>query len=408
MESIVIIGAGQAGLQAAVSLRDEEFSGTITLTGDEDCQPYQRPPLSKAYLLGKIDASSLELRSQSFLSEQQIDYIMDDAARMIDPSAKSVVLNSGRTLPYHHLILATGAAPRMLTVQGAELDGCYYLRSKADASALKSKLENAKHILIIGAGFIGLEFASVASQFGRSVVIVEAAPTLLSRAVSRVIAEHILDAHISSGTQFRFSTSVSQFTSEQDGRVTGATLDNGETLTADLVLIGIGVEPNVTLAKQAGLSVDGGIVVNSALCTSDPSISAIGDCALAPSLYCDRPIRIESVQNAVDQARHVARCLTGKTLQYSALPWFWSDQGDVKLQIVGLISGYDQTVTRGDPSSGRFSVFCYRKGQLLGVETVNRPADHLAAKRFIGLPNAPTPEQAADMGFDLKSVFAYA
>lgn len=401
--SIVIVGAGQAGLQAAVSLREAGYAGSITIVGDEPGPPYQRPPLSKAFLLGKILAAGLDLRGPDFLAAQRIDLVERDPALVIDRTDRSVRLASGRVLGYDHLVLATGARRRELAVPGSALPGIHYLRTRADAEALKEKLAGARQALVIGAGFIGLEFAAVAAGRGLACTVVEAAPTLLSRAVSRVTAEHIRHTHEERGTRFMFGTGIDRFEAGPDGNVNAAVTSTGEKLSADLVLVGIGVIANDDLAAAAGLAVNNGIAVDATLRTSDPAIFAIGDCALAPHPQAAQPLRIESVQNAIDQGRHLVRILMGADEPYAALPWFWSDQGTVKLQIAGLTGGHDRTVLKGDPVSGRFSAFCYRGDTLLGVESINRPADHMVARRFVGTTLAPAAEDVSDESLDAKA-----
>ncbi len=389
LDRVVIVGAGQAGLQAAVSLREAGYAGHIALVGDEPGLPYQRPPLSKAFLLGKIPASGLDLRGPDFLTAHRIDLVERDPALSIHRERRSVHLSSGRILAYDHLVLATGARPRKLAIPGVCFPGIHHLRTRADAEALKEHLAGAHRALVIGAGFIGLEFAAVAADCGLDCAVIEAGPTLLGRAVSRATADHVRQTQEARGTRFLFGAGVARFEAGPDGRVAGAVTSTGEALEADLVLVGVGVVANDELARAASLATDGGIVVDEKLRTADSAISAIGDCALAPHPQAERPLRIESVQNAIEQGRHLARVLMGSDEPYAALPWFWSDQGVIKLQIAGLTSGHDRTVTRGDPASGGFSVFCYQGNRLLGVESINRPADHVAARRFVGTPLAP-------------------
>ena len=403
-ERIVIAGAGQAGLQAAVSLREAGHAGPITLIGEEPGLPYQRPPLSKAFLLGKIPASGLDLRAADFLESQRIGLVVADTVHALDRADKTVRLASGRALPYDHLVLATGARRRELSAPGSGLPGIHYLRTRADAQALKARLASVRTALVIGAGFIGLEFAAVAADLGIACTVIEAAPTLLGRAVSRLTAEHIRATHEARGARFLFGESVARFEAGVDGNVCRAVTVSGERIAADLVVAGIGVIANDELAAAAGLATAGGVVVNERLLTVDPAISAIGDCAVAPHPQAEKPLRIESVQNAMDQGRHLARVLMGAGAAYAALPWFWSDQGGMKLQIAGLTQGHDRAILRGDPASGRFSVFCYRGGRLLGVESINRPADHMAARRFVGQNFAPDAEAASNEGLDLKQL----
>ncbi len=401
---IVILGSGQAGLQAAASLREAGHAGTITIVGEEKGLPYQRPPLSKAFLLGKMPASGLELRSAAFLADSRIDLIDADPASAIDRQRRQVSLHSGRLVDYDHLVLALGARRRELQVPGAGLPGIHYLRTRDDAADLKQRLGGARRALVVGAGLIGLEFAAVAAGLGLACTVVEAAPVLLGRAVSRPCADYIRSVHEARGVVFRFAETIARFEAGDDGRVVRAVTVGGDMLETDLVLAGIGVLANDHVAAQAGLAVDGGIVVDRYLSTSDPAISAVGDCAVAPHPLAGGRIRIESVQNAIDQGRCLARVLTGDRTPYAALPWFWSDQGSIKLQIAGLTAGHDRTVLRGDPASGRFSVFCYRNGVLAGIESINRPADHMAGRRFVGTPFAPSPQEAADESLDLKSL----
>jgi 3-phenylpropionate/trans-cinnamate dioxygenase ferredoxin reductase subunit len=408
LRHIVIVGAGQAGLQAAVSLREAGYDGSLTLVGDEPGLPYQRPPLSKAYLLGKMPASGLELRGSDFLAAKAIELVQCDPAISIDRQGQRVWLASGRGLGYDHLVLATGARRRELKVPGSDLPGIHYLRTRADAEMLKERLTHARRALVVGGGFIGLEFAAVAADRGLACTGIEAAPALLGRAVSMVTADHIRHTHEAQGTRFLFGAGVSRFEAGSDGRVAGAVTSSGEALPADLVLVGIGVLANDDLAQGAGLATEGGIVVDQTLRTSDRSISAIGDCALAPHPQAERPLRIESVQNGIDQGRHLARILMGGGEPYAALPWFWSDQGSIKLQIAGLTSGHDRAVVRGDPTAGRFSVFCYRGETLLGVESLNRPTDHMAARRFVSTSRAPSAEQVSDQDFELSRCTAAA
>jgi len=399
---VVILGAGQGGFQAAASLRDEGYAGRITLLGEEPGLPYQRPPLSKAFLAGSADAASVRLRPQSFYDHHRIDLRPGERALAIDRRARRLQLGSGGALDYDHLVLAPGARPRLLPVPGAELDGVMALRTLGDAAALRERLRDAAHVVLVGAGFIGLEFAAVASKLGTALHVLEATDRVMARVVSPAVSGHFAAAHAGWGARLRFGTSIARVLGES-GRVRAVATTGGETLPADLVVIAVGVVPNAELAAAAGLAIDDGIVVDAALRTADPAISAIGDCARYPSRFAARPVRLESVQNAVDQARTVARRLAGRPGAYAAVPWFWSDQRDLRLQIAGLTQGYDQAVLRGDPESGSFSVFCFRAGRLIGIESVNRPADHIAGRRLLAAAPALTPQQAADTDYDLKA-----
>ncbi len=399
---IVIVGAGHGGVQAAASLREEGYAGPIALVSDDPNAPYQRPPLSKAFIKGEATAESLILRGPTFYGEKRIDLRLGEIVIEIDRAGRVVRLASGARLAYDHLILATGALPRPAAFAGVELEGVLALRDMNDAARLKARLESAAHVVVIGAGFIGLEFAATAAAKGAEVQVVEIAPRVMGRAVSQTISDFYADAHRGFGVKLHLGAGVASIEGAA-GRVTAVHLSDGRRFPADLALVGIGILANESLASAAGLVVDNGVVVDEALTTSDPHISAIGDCCAHPNVYAGRRFRLESVQNATDQARVVARKLTGKPARYDALPWFWSDQGDLKLQIAGLNMDCDTFVTRGDPSIRSFSVFGFSGGKLRVVESVNRAADHMIARRLIGSGAALSPGEAADPGFDLKA-----
>ncbi|WP_232627864.1 NAD(P)/FAD-dependent oxidoreductase [Methylobacterium sp. Leaf118] len=406
MSGLVVIGAGQAGFQAAASLREAGYSAPITLIGDEAALPYQRPPLSKAYLAGKTDARGLLLRPESFFAEHRIAHRRGVSAVAIDRAAGRVAVSEGEGIAYDHLLLATGTRNRALPVPGADRAGVHQLRSLEDADRLKAAIEDARRIVVVGAGFIGLEFAAVCAGRGLSVTVIEAAGRVMARAVSPETSEAFRAIHAEAGVTLLFGAGVSAIEGPE-GRVAAVTLADGTSLPADLVLVGIGVVPNHELAEAAGLAVRDGIAVDAFLATSDPAISAIGDCVRFPTRFAhglpggDR-VRIESVQNAVDQGRCLAARLTGRPAAYDAVPWFWSDQGPHKLQIAGLAGPGDASVVRR--TGPGFSVFRFRNGRLSAVESVDRPADHMAARRLIAASRPLTPEQAADPGFDLKAL----
>jgi 3-phenylpropionate/trans-cinnamate dioxygenase ferredoxin reductase component len=405
--SVVIVGAGHAGVQVAASLREEGFEGSVTLLSAEPHLPYQRPPLSKAFLKGAMEADGLPLRAAQFYQDKGLDLVLGEEATHIDRSARSVELASGRRLPYGHLVLATGARQRPLIAPGSDLEGVLVLRDLTDARGLRERLGAARRIVVVGAGFIGLEIAATATSLGGEVTIVEVAPRPLGRAVSPATSAFFLEAHQAFGARILLGVGVVALHGK-DGRVSAVELSDGAILPTDLAIIGIGVLPEDRLARRSGLACDNGIVVNEHLETSDPLISAIGDCAIFPSAFVGFPVRLESVQNAVDQARCVARRIIGKPEPYAALPWFWSDQGDLKLQIVGLSHGCDEWVVRGDPQTRAFSVFGFRGGELAAVETVNKPGDHMAARRIIAAKLPLSPEQAGSLEFDLRKLAASA
>lgn len=399
---IVIVGAGHGGVQAAASLREEGYEGPIALISDDTHAPYQRPPLSKAFMKGEATAETLILRGPAYYAEKSIDLMLGERAVGIDRAAHTVALASGKALDYAHLILATGAVPRPINFAGAELEGVLALRDIDDAARLKGQLEAARNVVVIGAGFIGLEFAATAAAKGATVQVVEVAPRVMGRAVSQTISDFYAEAHRGFGVHLHLGVGVEAIAGAQ-GRATGVHLTDGRRLAADLVVVGIGILANEALAAAAGLTVDNGIVVDESLTTGDPDISAIGDCCAHPNFYAGRLFRLESVQNATDQARVVALKLVGKPARYDALPWFWSDQGDLKLQIAGLNMGCDQFVTRGDPASRSFSVFGFSGGRLRVVESVNRAADHMIARRLIASGAPLTLDEAADPAVDLKA-----
>ena len=401
----VIVGTGQAGFQAAASLREHGYQEPIALVGDEGVLPYQRPPLSKAYLLGEMDAPRLLLRPQTFYETRHINLILDDRASAIDRAAGRVALASGASLDFDHLVLALGARNRLLPAEGAALEGVLYLRTQQESDAMRARMDAAQNIVVVGAGFIGLEIAAVASKLGKRVHVLEALPRVMSRAVTQPLSDFYAQAHRAWGSELLLDARLQRIDGK-DGRVAGVTLADGRHLAADLVLVGIGIVPHVELAQAAGLAVANGIVVDRQLATADPRISAVGDCAAFPDPLTGVMIRLESVQNAADQGRCVARRITGQPEDYAAVPWFWSDQRDLKLQMVGLTDGCDRTVLRGDPAARAFSVFCFRGGTLLGIESVNRAADHMFGRRLLGAGETITPEEAADPGFDLKARLA--
>lgn len=399
--SIVIIGAGQAGYQVAASLRQEGFAGTITLIGDEPGVPYQRPPLSKAYLLGKVAVDALRFRPPAYFDDNQITRIQSSVTA-IDRENQNISLSNGQRVPYEHLVLATGARNRVPTVPGIELDGVFGLRCLADADGLSQRLSSAKRAVVIGAGFIGLEFAAVAAARGIKVDVLELGNRPMARAVSSITSKVFDQAHASWGVQIHYSQNLAEIHGI-DGQVSGVQLASGEILPTDLVVYGIGVIPNAELASESGLSVNNGIVVNALLLTSDTAISAIGDVVNFPSPWATQSIRLESVQNAVDQAKAVAARLMGKPASYAGLPWFWTDQGELKLQIAGLSDGHDEVVVLGQLEQRQISVLCFRAGRLVAVESCNKPVDHMAARKLIARNTPLSAAEASVEGFDLKA-----
>src|ERR1700761_7698275 len=402
--AVIFCAAGPAGFQVAASLRQLGYKDRVAVVNDETHLPYQRPPLSKAYLKGTGGPDTLMFRPQKFFDEQHIELISDRAVA-IDRAAQKLKLASGNSLDYSHLVLATGARNRLLDIPNANLPNVHYLRILDDSEDLRKRIAASKRVVVIGAGFIGLEFAATARIKGLEVDVLELANRVMARAVTAEVSEYFQARHAEAGVRIHLGVMATAI--EADGnRVTGVSLSDGRHIPADLVVVGVGVIPNVELAKDAGLPTASGIVVNDRLLTSDANISAIGDCALFDSPRFGGTLRLESVQNATDQAKCVAARLTGDDKPYDGQPWFWSDQGDDKLQIAGLTTGYDRVVMRGDPAQKAFSAFCYRGDKLLGIESVTRAGDHMFGRRFLPMERALPPEHAADSAFDLKKALA--
>lgn len=399
----VIVGTGQAGFQTAASLRAEGYQEPIALIGEEPQIPYQRPPLSKGFALGTQDLESIELRPKNFYQDHDINLVVNERVMAVERAERFVALASGSRVPFETLVLAVGARNRLLPVKGVELDGVLYLRSLDEALVVKERLKNAQEVVVIGGGFIGLELAAVASTLGKSVTVLEALPRLMSRVVAPIISEFYRELHSSRGVKILCGAYVSEIAGS-GGAVREVALSDGRSFPADLVLVGIGVVPNVELAREAGLRISNGIAVDENLRTDDENIFAIGDCAEHPCVFAGARIRLESVQNAADQAQCVAATIAGNCNRYRALPWFWTDQFDIKLQMAGISQGHDRIVTRGDRESRRLSVFYFRESQLVAIDSINRPLDHMIGRKLLAAGVPVTPEQAADESVDLKKL----
>ncbi len=405
----LIVGASQAGLQLAVSLRDLGYEDPITLVGEEPHFPYQRPPLSKAYLAGKAEADSLAFRTTAFYAGRRIRLVCGRrvtglALHRREGHGGTATTATGDTLPFDRVALTVGARPRRLELPGAHLDGVCYLRDLDQAEQLRCRLATADRVVVVGGGFIGLEAASVARSLGKTVTVVEAANRLISRAVAPVVSEFYRQAHERRGTSVLLSSMVSGFGADR-GRVANVQLGDGRELAADLVLVGVGIIPRTELAEQIGLECDGGIVVDAHSRTSVPSVVAAGDCTVLPHpLTGLGRVRLESVQNAVSQGRRGAGALLGRLQDTRTVPWFWSDQDDLKLQIAGLAVGYDHFVVRGEPGSENFSVLYYRDGALLAVDAINRPADYMAVRKALSTRATIPADRVADTRVTLKTL----
>ena len=400
-ENVVIIGAGQAAAQAVATLKGEGFEGRITMVGDEAFPPYQRPPLSKAYLSGKLERERLFLKPDVFYAEANCEVVLGSSAAAIDRTAKTVALSDGRNLPYDKLLIATGTRVRKIPVPGAELPGVHYLRSIADVDLLRPALVQGKKLAVVGGGYIGLEVAAVAVKLGLEVTVFEALDRLMARAVSPQLSAFYEDEHRKAGVKLHLETGVEAF--EGTDHITGVRA-GGQVHPTDIVLVGIGVLPNVELADAAGLACDDGIVVDT-YCTSvsDPVVFAAGDCTRHHGRDGDL-IRLECVQNAIDQAKHAALAMVGKPTPYREVPWFWSDQYDLKMQIAGLARAGDELVLRGDPANRKFAVFHLRDGAVAAVEAVNAAPEYIVGRKLITAATPIAAERLADTAVSMKNV----
>lgn len=404
---IVIIGAGQAGVQTAEALRSSGYEGSITLLGDEAEGPYHRPPLSKAWLAGDMEAAQLVMRAPEMLARKHIELRTGVTVTGIDRAAQHVLLADGTTLAYSGLLLATGSTPRRLPLPGGDAAGVLALRSKADANAMAERMtlciEKNLPVVVVGGGFIGLEVAATARKKGLAVTVLEAAPRLLGRVLAPKLSDWYAELHRSHGVNLVFDARIAALNVGADGAVTGVQMADGTVHPAGLVVVGIGVNANDQLALAAGLECDRGIVVDGCGRTSDPAIVAAGDCT-ARRLPDGSLLRLESVQNATEQGKSAAAALLGQDRPFTATPWFWSDQYDKKLQMAGLSTGADQWAVRGDMAANSFSVYHFKGEQLLAVDSVNAAKEHLQARKLLDAGVSPTLAQATDTGFDLGSL----
>ncbi len=402
---IVIVGASHCGAALADAVHREGWSHGVVLIGDEMTLPYHRPPLSKEFLSGGMDEDRLPIRDADFFSSRGIEVKLGRRVSAIDRAAKAVTLEDGERIVYSGLALATGARPRKLGLLGEELGGVFVLRTIEDVRGIRGYLDRTKTVVVIGGGFIGLECAASLSKLGKQVTVLEARERLMPRVVPPLISAFYMKLHADHGVRILCDTGVKALTGD-GGAVTGVECGDGTTLPADLVVVGVGVVPNVELAQACGLACDNGIVVDEYARTSDPAIVAAGDCANHPNRFFGGRFRLESVQNATDQARSAAASLVGRQVLYDAVPWFWSDQYDVKLQMVGTSTGHTAHAIRGDVAARKFSAFYFRDGKLTGADSLNSPIDHMAARKLIAGGIPVTPEQAADPSIDLRSLKA--
>ena len=402
---VVIVGAGHAGGTLAALLRQYGHAGPVTLVGEEPIPPYQRPPLSKAWLKGEADAESLALKPLEFYAENRIDFRPSVRGERIDRDRKVLVLSDGSELSYDFLVLATGARPIRLPIPGADLQGILELRTAADAEALKGALGPGRTMAVVGGGYIGLEAAASARALGADAVVLEREPRILARVAGEVLSTFFRTLHEGHGVQFHTGASVTGFRGE-GGKVTGVELADGRVIACDLALVGVGAVPNQELAQEAGLAVNRGVVVDLEARTSDPAIFAIGDVTLRPMPIYGRDFRMESVPNALEQAKQAACAITGRPAPAGETPWQWSDQYDIKLQIAGYNFDSDQTLVRGDPASGRFAIFHLKGDQVQAVEAINSPPEFMMGRQLIGSRRPVDKQRLADPSVSMKEVAA--
>ncbi len=405
-QAVAIVGGGQAGFQSAASLRELGFAGGITIWGYEPYLPYQRPPLSKTYLRDDSPPDKMYFRPARFFAEKNITVREAAPVAAIDTAARTLTLADGSTATWDHLVIATGVTNRRLPVPGATLDGVVMLRGLDDAHVIRARLPSAQRIVVVGGGVIGLEIAAMARSAGKVIDVVEAGDRLAGRIGSEALSRYFLDYHRGLGSTVHLSAGVAAIEG-RGGRVETVVLASGDRIAADLVLVCIGVTPNSALAEAGGIACQDGILVDAHMRTSAPGVLAAGDCArFKPAHGPLGSVRLESVQNAIDQGRCAAETITGKLKPYTALPWFWSDQGSLKLQIAGLTAGHDHAIVVEDRVKGTMAVYCFFRGKLIGVECVNRPADFMAARRVLGAGKAVSISDVEKLDFELKSFMA--
>lgn len=403
---IVIVGAGQAAAQACASLRQFGYAGDITLIGDEPSLPYQRPPLSKAYMKGELERERLYFKPENWYRDQSVTLRLRCAAISIDRASRMVVLDTGEALPYDAVILATGSSPRSLSVTGADLKNVFDLRTLEDVEKIRPEMQAGRHLAIIGAGYIGLEAAAVARQLGMDVTVFEMADRVLARVTSPVMSAFFEQEHQNHGVRIQTSVRVAGLLG--DDVVRGVQLGDETKVDADLILVGIGIIPNSDLAEDAGIACSNGILVDRDSRTQDPRIFAIGDCARRPLVHYGRNGRLESVHNAIEQGKLAAAAIMGKPRPVEDCPWFWSDQYDLKLQTAGLSEHYDAVVIRGSPQDRKFAAFYLRNGRLIAVDAVNSGPEFLASKKLIVSGAFIAPETLQDTTQSMKEIAANA
>ena len=401
MTGIVIIGAGHAAGQAAASLRQAKFAGPITIIGDEAHVPYQRPPLSKQYLAGTQLADKVYLRAEKFYADKDIQLMLDTRATQIDPSTKTINLDNGETIAYEKLLISTGSRPRKLSIEGSDLSGIHYLRTMDDVDGIRADVKPGANLVIVGGGYIGLEVAAVGIELGMNVHVLEMEERILQRVTTPEMSAYYHKLHTDRGVHIHTQTGVIGFSG--NGSVEKV-LCGDESFDADIVIVGIGIIPNIEIAEEAGIHCDNGIVVDDHCRTSDPDIYAAGDCTNHPNPLMNKRLRLESVPNAMDQARVSTANMLGDDKVYAAIPWFWSDQYDLKLQMVGFSADGDSQVLRGDMDTHQFAIFYLKDGKVVAADAVNSPKEFMLCKQLVGKPADPA--KLADPETDLKSLLS--
>ena len=401
MTGIVIIGAGHAAGQAAASLRQAKFEGPITIIGDEAHVPYQRPPLSKQYLAGTQLADKVYLRAEKFYADKDIQLMLDTRATQIDPSTKTINLDNGETIAYEKLLISTGSRPRKLSIEGSDLSGIHYLRTMDDVDGIRADVKPGANLVIVGGGYIGLEVAAVGIELGMNVHVLEMEERILQRVTTPEMSAYYHKLHTDRGVHIHTQTGVIGFSG--NGSVEKV-LCGDESFDADIVIVGIGIIPNIEIAEEAGIHCENGIVVDDHCRTSDPDIYAAGDCTNHPNPLMNKRLRLESVPNAMDQARVSTANMLGDDKVYAAIPWFWSDQYDLKLQMVGFSADGDSQVLRGDMDTHQFAIFYLKDGKVVAADAVNSPKEFMLCKQLVGKPADPA--KLADPETDLKSLLA--
>ena len=400
---IVIVGAGHGGAQAAIALRQAKFEGTIAIIGDEPELPYERPPLSKEYFSGEKAFERILIRPAAFWTERNVEMLLNRRVVAVDPVARSLTTADGATIGYGQLIWAAGGAPRRIGCAGNDLIGVHTVRTRADADRMLAELDGVEQAVVIGGGYIGLEAAAVLAKFGKKVVLLEALDRVLARVAGEPLSRFYEAEHRAHGVDVRLGAAVECI--EGEGRVSGVRMTDGEVIPAQMVIVGIGIVPAVEPLIAAGAQGGNGVAVDHQCRTSLPDIFAIGDCALHANRFADdMPIRLESVQNANDQATLVAKTIMGQELAYDAVPWFWSNQYDLKLQTVGLSTGHDQAIVRGDPVNRSFSVVYLKEGRVIALDCVNATKDYVQGRKLVVERISPDPAALADTSVPLKEI----